>query len=270
VLHRNQAGDKFSPSSGLEFVTKLSEYRVVIAGILSPLATVAVLVCFGVYAEHSNGWLFGVLGRAFGVMLLLAMTAPFLVTAFLAIRDHGRHTLSLSAEIGLVIAVLSLGLPAMFVRGVVTDWKQSRNMAMHDVPAPAFKTLDLDGNTQSLGDQKGKVVLVNVWATWCVFCLDEMPKLDRLYQEHNRDGLIVFGLSPEDAAVQRKGLKAIRVTYPLLTYAGQVPPIYRDITGWPTTFVIDRRGRLQPALSGDQPFEKLEATALAVLNRKPD
>lgn len=246
----------------------LGRHRVLIAGVLSPAAAVGVLVCFVRYAESENTWLFRVLGTVtLETIVLLAMGVPFLVTIVLAIQDRSRHTLALSAKVGVVIGILSLLLPLRFVRGVFTDWKQSRNMAMHDVPAPAFRTTDLNGTIQSLDSEKGKVVLVNIWATWCGFCLDEMPKLEQLYQVHKGEGFVVFGFSDEDTETQRRCLKKVPVSYPLLTYQRQVPAFYRDIVAFPTTFVIDRRGQLHPALGGDQSLENLEATVAALLKQ---
>jgi hypothetical protein len=59
------------------------------------------------------------------------------------------------------------------------------------------------------------------------------------------------------------------VTYPLLTYDSQIPGLYRYVAGYPTTFVIDRRGILQPAISGDQTLEKVDNTVVTLLNRQP-
>jgi peroxiredoxin len=140
-------------------------------------------------------------------------------------------------------------------------------MALRDVAAPAFDTVDLDGRPQRLGDQKGKVVLVNIWATWCLPCRSEMPKLDRLYQQRTDQGFVVFGLSDEDVAVQRKFLERIAVSYPLLTINAQVPSLYRDIARYPAIFLIDRGGKLQTAPSPDQPFEKVESAVDALLKR---
>jgi cytochrome c biogenesis protein CcmG, thiol:disulfide interchange protein DsbE len=143
-----------------------------------------------------------------------------------------------------------------------------RHEAADNIPAPRFQARDLNGHRQGLDDHRGEVVLVNVWATWCVHCLSEMPKLDRLFREHQNEGLMVFGLSNEDSTIQRKGLTNVQVTYPLLTHDGRIPALYRYIVVYPTTFVIDRRGILQPAISGDQ-FDKLESTVIDLLNRKP-
>ena len=77
---------------------------------------------------------------------------------------------------------------------------------------------------------------------------------------------MVFGLSTEDLDTQRKFLKeGVSVSYPLLTVAGNVPEVYRATARFPANFLIDREGRLQPAPSTEQPFEKLEAAVDALL-----
>ena len=148
----------------------------------------------------------------------------------------------------------------------ITRSKQSRNLAMRGVAAPSFDTLDILGRPQRLRDQKGKVVLVNLWATWCGPCREEMPKLDRLYREREQKGFIVFGLSDEDLDQQRKFVEQVPVSYPLLTVKGEVPNLYRDIVRYPAIFLVDRNGQLQPAPGPDQPFEKVEAAVDALLN----
>ena len=248
-------------------MSRLSRYRVLVAGIVSPLA--ALFLYALVYStltylssDLEKDWLFRL------TVSTLMMAVPFLVTLALAIQDSRQHALSLSGKIGLALAILSLGLAWKPVGDGITRSRQSRNLAMRDVAAPPFTTLDLYGHSQRLGEQKGKVVLVNIWATWCAPCKSEMPKLDRLYRERKDQGFIVFGLSDEDAAVQRKFLERTAVSYPLLTTNGQVPNLYRDIARYPAIFLIDRRGRLQPAPGPDQPFEKVEAAVDALLKEQ--
>ena len=77
--------------------------------------------------------------------------------------------------------------------------------------APQFETKDIAGRVQRLSDQKGKIVLINLWATWCAPCAIEMPKLDHLYKERKERGLVVFGLSAEDAETQEKFLAKVPV-----------------------------------------------------------
>ncbi len=239
------------------------KHIVLLCGVLSPLAA---LVFYSVVYEtltHRSAnlegdWLFRL------SLSTLAMTVPFIVTVALAVKN--RRTPSLSSKIGIALATASLFLLWKPVHDGVLRARQERNMAVHGVIAPAFDTVDIFGNPQRLRDETGKVVLVNIWATWCQPCRNEMPKLDNLYREQKGRGLIVFGISNEDVAVQKKFLRQIPVSYPLLTLSGQVPSLYRDIARYPALFLIDRSGRLQPAPTPDQPFEKVEATVDALLN----
>jgi len=142
----------------------LSKYRVLICGILSPLlAVVLYVLVYGTLTRYSTDlekdWLFRL------SVSTLAMTVPFFTTLALAIKDHGRHALSLAGKVGLVIAILSLGLAWKPVSDGILRSRQSRNLALRDVAAPPFDTPDLQGKIQRLADQKGKVVLVNIWAT---------------------------------------------------------------------------------------------------------
>jgi thiol-disulfide isomerase/thioredoxin len=245
-------------------MSRLSQYRVLVSGILSPpAALVFYALAYGTLthlsSDREKDWLFRL------SVSTAMLTVPFLVTLALAVKDNRRHALSLSGKIGLAVSLLSLALAWQPVSDGITRWKQSRNQAMRNVAAPPFDTADLDGRTQRLADQKGKVVLVNIWATWCGPCKTEMPKLDRLYRERKEQGFIVFGLSDEDIAVQRKFLQQIAVSYPLLTISGQVPNLYRDIARYPAIFLIDRGGKLQPAPGPDQPFEEVASAVDALL-----
>lgn len=243
---------------------KLSNYRVLICGVLSPLAA---LFLYGlVYitltrfsTDHEKDWLFRL------SMSTVAMIVPFFITLALVLKDRRRQPLTTSAKLGLIFAVLSLGLAWKPVSDGIMRSKQSRNQAMRDVAAPPFDTVDILGNKQRLADQAGKVVLVNLWATWCGPCREEMPKLDQLYRERKDQGFVVFGLSDEDVYLQRKFVEQVPVSYPLLTVNGDLPALYRDIVRYPAIFLIDRRGRLQPAPGPEQPFDKVQAAVDALL-----
>jgi len=245
---------------------KVSKHLVFICGILSPaLALFFYRVVYDTLKRLSTDlekdWLFRL------TVSTLAMTVPFLVTVALAIKDRSRHTFFLSAKIGLALATLSLGLAWRPVHDGILRSKQTRNLAKRDLPAPLFETVDLSGNAERLSDQTGKVVLVNIWATWCGPCRKEMPKLDRLYRERQNQGFIVFGISDEAVEVQKRFLEKVPVSYPLLTLDGNVPSLYRDIARYPAIFLIDRNGRLQPAPGPDQTFEKVAAAVDALLNK---
>lgn len=247
---------------------KLAKYRVLLCGIVSPLAAVFLYLLVyntltGASHDREHDWLFRL------SVSTLAMAVPFVVTLLLAMRDRQRGLLSVSAKAGVVLALLSLGLAWKPINDGILRSKQSRNAAMRDVPAPTFDTADLSGKTQRLADQKGKVVLVNLWATWCGPCRAEMPKLDQLYRDRKDQGFVVFGLSDEGADVQRKFVEQVPVSYPLLTVGETVPDLYRDIARYPAIFLIDRQGRLQPAPGPDEPFEKVAQAVDGLLRASP-
>jgi thiol-disulfide isomerase/thioredoxin len=246
-------------------VANLSKYRLLVAGILSPLLALLLNVIFiqtllALSPNPESNWRFRL------IVSSLALPLPFLATLILALRDRRQGALSLSAKIGLGIAVCSLLLITEPVMDGLARSKQSRNMAMHDVPAPLFDTLDIHGNPQRLADYQGKVVLVNIWATWCEPCRTEMPQLDKLYRSRKADGFVVLGISDETSEQQQTYLTQVPITYPLLITTPGVPPFYREIAKYPTIILIDRKGSLKPAPDQSQGFEKLEEAVAALLS----
>jgi thiol-disulfide isomerase/thioredoxin len=227
--------------------------RVFVAGVASPVASALLYVV--VYsamtaASHNlnKDWLFRLSIATF------AMVLPSVFVFVLAFRQSHETGLSALSKVGIAIAVLALGLVIKPATDGVLRFKQERNMALNDVAAPSFVSVDLDGNPQRLSDQEGKVVLVNRWATWCGPCLLEMPELDQLYKSRKDQGLIVYGLSDQDIADQKKFLQKTPVTYPMLTMTGGVPGFYRDVARFPASFLIDREGRLHTIPNADGSF----------------
>ena len=244
---------------------KVSKHRVLVVGVFSPLLALVLNVVFiqtllALSSNPENNW------RLRLFISSLALPIPFLATLALALKDRGQGALSLSAKIGLGIAVLSLLLIAKPAMDLRTRSKQSRNMAMHDVPAPTFDTLDIKGKPQRLADYKGKVVLVNIWATWCEPCRHEMPQLDKLYQSKQARGFIVLGISDEPIEKQQAFVRQVPVTYPLLAISPGVPAFYREIAKYPAIFLIDRDGKLRPAPNGSQGFRSVEEAVDSLLN----
>jgi thiol-disulfide isomerase/thioredoxin len=246
-------------------MNRLSPYLVLIAGILSPFAAahfgLKVFVDLtGASADRGEDFVYRL------SMAALAMAVPFAVTLVLALVVRRGRTWTKAEKVGLAIAALSLGLTWSPLSRAYERWQQERNLTLTAVAAAPFNTRDLNGETQRLADHAGRVVVVNVWATWCYPCRKEMPALDRLFQERKDKGLSVFGFSPEDEALQKSFIQQVlQVSYPLLTANGDVPAIYRNIVRYPATFLIDRKGQLRPAPGPEEPFEKLEAAVDALL-----
>lgn len=107
-----------------------------------------------------------------------------------------------------------------------------------------FTLTDLQGKTWTLRDLHGKVVLINFWATWCQPCRKEMPDLDVLYKRFKDQGLVVLGVSDDEAAKVKQLLAERNVSYPILLDPGRKVNETFRIEGIPKTFVYDRDGKL--------------------------
>lgn len=107
-----------------------------------------------------------------------------------------------------------------------------------------FTLRDLDGKSWTLREVRGKVVLVNFWATWCPPCRSEMPDLNALYQEFKDRGFLVLAISDEDVDKVRPYIAEYRYTYPILLDPGRKVNEAFNIEGIPKSFVFDREGKL--------------------------
>jgi len=107
-----------------------------------------------------------------------------------------------------------------------------------------FTLTDLQGKAWTLQALRGKVVLVNFWATWCDPCRREMPDLETLYRRFKNQGLVVLAISDDDAGKVKQLIVEKRFTYPVLLDPGRkVTDLFR-IEGIPKSFVYDRDGKL--------------------------
>jgi len=112
-------------------------------------------------------------------------------------------------------------------------------------PAPDFTLTTLDGNQAALSDYAGQVVVVNFWATWCPPCKAEMPDIHDYYQANQDKGLTVLAVNAqEDKATVSRFIESTGFTFPvLLDSRGDVEQQYQ-VRSFPSTFVIDRDGRV--------------------------
>ena len=107
-----------------------------------------------------------------------------------------------------------------------------------------FNLRDLQGNEWKLSALRGKVVLVNFWATWCPPCRKEMPDLDALSQKFASQGLVVLSISDEDAAKVTSYVLGHNLNYPILLDPGRKTEEAFHVEGIPQTFVFNREGKL--------------------------
>ena len=108
-----------------------------------------------------------------------------------------------------------------------------------------FTVTDLDGRTLSSADWKGKVVLVNFWATWCPPCLAEIPDLIALQNKY-RDRLVVIGISEDEISpeVVKRFATERKINYPIAMTSAELQTRFTGITALPTTFVLDPDGQI--------------------------
>lgn len=113
-------------------------------------------------------------------------------------------------------------------------------------PAPDFTLRVLDGPNLRLQEQRGKVVLVNFWATWCGPCRKEMPHLNRIADKYRSSGLVLLGINVDDDARNAADLAAkLGVKFPVLFDTDKKVSKLYDLNSMPSTLVIDRNGRVR-------------------------
>jgi len=131
---------------------------------------------------------------------------------------------------------------------------QSANQAPVRVglPAPDFTFPGLDGKKVSLSDYRGKVVFVNIWATWCPPCVEEMPSMQKLYQKLKGEDFEILAVSIDSkgAKIVAPFMKKYKLTFPaLMDSLGTIKRIYKT-TGVPESYIIDKDGILAKKVIG--------------------
>ena len=120
------------------------------------------------------------------------------------------------------------------------------------LPSPDFTFPGINGKMVSLSDYRGKVVLLNIWATWCPPCVDEMPSMEKLYQKLKEDDFEILAVSIDSLGVKVVApfMKKYKLTFPaLIDSAGTTRIAYR-LNGVPESFIIDKDGILVKKIIG--------------------
>jgi peroxiredoxin len=140
-----------------------------------------------------------------------------------------------------------------------------------DYPAPDLSLTDLDGRPVSLADYRGKVVLVNLWATWCPPCKEEMPALETFYRKHAGDGFAIVAVNdgdPTSDVVQF--VKDYKLTFPVWldpTYIATEKAF--KTMNLPSSFVIGRDGKIVLSWVGGINLRTLEKYVTPIIDDQP-
>ena len=117
--------------------------------------------------------------------------------------------------------------------------------------APDFTLKSLDGQEITLSQLKGKVVMLDFWATWCAPCRESIPHLVKLYKNYHENGLELIGMDVDKGDVEtvRRFVKSMDIPYPIIVAPDDLARSYR-VTSIPATILIDKEGNLRERIAG--------------------
>lgn len=165
----------------------------------------------------------------------------------------------------IALLVALAGLPAFDV------WSMGSRVPTVGMQAEDFQLADLDGKTQSLSQYRGKIVLVNFWATWCKPCTTEMPAMQTTYDKLRNKGFVVLAVNElEDDAKVREHIKQYGHTFPVLMDRDNKVANQFGVFGLPVSVFIDQEGRVQEYIKGGLLTEqKIEETVARIQKHEP-
>lgn len=135
-------------------------------------------------------------------------------------------------------------------------------------PAPQFVRADLTGRQIDLKSYRGKVVLLNFWATWCAPCQVELPRFEAWQKKYGAQGLQVLAVSMDDVdAPVKRTIRRLHLEFPVLMGDAKLGDSYGGVLGLPITFLIDRNGVVVAKIKGETDLDKLESQVKALVAR---
>lgn len=134
----------------------------------------------------------------------------------------------------------------------------AKNAADH-AAAPGFSLVDLNGRQLNLSDYRGKVVLLDFWATWCAPCRTEIPQFVGLQSKYGAEGLQIIGISMDDGAKPvRKFYDEFKLNYPVVMGDEKTADAYGGVLGLPINILVGRDGRIYAKHTGLTDIHALE------------
>ncbi len=172
-------------------------------------------------------------------------------------HDAKRLRTLIGALVALAL-VIGLYFVNRFWIAPATRQAQARSMSDHPL-APQFSLTDISGRKLNLSDYKGKVVMLDFWATWCGPCRIEIPGFVELQKRYRDQGFSIIGISMDDGPeVVREFYQQFKMNYPVALGDDKTGELYGGIFGMPTTFLIGRDGRIYAKHVGAMELEVFE------------
>jgi thiol-disulfide isomerase/thioredoxin len=139
------------------------------------------------------------------------------------------------------------------------------------LPASNFPMKQLNGAPLRLADYRGKVILIDFFASWCAPCREEVPRLVEWQSEYGSRGLQVIGIAmDDDASAAEKFSREFHINYPVVAGSASLADRFGGVLGLPANIVISRDGRVVSTHLGVVDLSSLERELMAQLERKPD
>lgn len=139
------------------------------------------------------------------------------------------------------------------------------------VSAPQFELPDIKGKIVKLSDYRGKVVLINFWATWCVPCRQEMPSMERLYKKYKTKGFEILAISIDilGAKAVIPFMEELKLTFPALLDTNMRIGKAYGVRGIPVSFLLNKQGEVAAVAQGPRPWDNDAAGKLieSLLNK---
>ncbi|GAC1301149.1 MAG: TlpA disulfide reductase family protein [Vulcanimicrobiaceae bacterium] len=138
-------------------------------------------------------------------------------------------------------------------------------------PAASYAVKSLDGATDSIDRYRGRVVFVNLWASWCAPCRSETPALERLYEENRARGLVVIGIDQGESATAAGAFaREMKLRYPILLDEEQQYGRAYAAIGLPTSLIVDRTGHIVRGIDGELTLSQMREAVAPLLTARPE
>ena len=133
-------------------------------------------------------------------------------------------------------------------------------------PVSQFTVLKTNGQSVSLESLRGKVVLVNFWATWCPYCRHEMPAMEKFYTDYQAKGFEILALSiDDDPAKVASFMHDEKYHFPTAMSNPSLDAIFGGVSAVPTSYLIDKQGHIRKKISGQVHYSRLEELVAPLL-----